>query len=238
MIKGLIFDYGGTLDSGGCHWGKMIWRAYKHFHIPVTEEQFRDAYVYGERTLARQPIIKPFFTFHDTLSAKLQIEMEWLSSEAGWETGEEEFDRCHKAVLEYLYLNTKNITQHSLDVLRVLRRQYPMVLVTNFYGNMHTVLQEFGFDGVFDDVIESAVVGVRKPDPVIYMLGVKALGLKPEETMVVGDSFNKDIIPAHKIGCHTVWFKGEGWTDETFDEELPDHIITDITQLHDCLGKD
>jgi putative hydrolase of the HAD superfamily len=49
--------------------------------------------------------------------------------------------------------------------------------------------------------------------------------------VVIGDSFYKDIEPAVKAGCHTVWFKGEGWTDAKYDESVPDQIITDLSQL-------
>ncbi|MDY3670437.1 MAG: HAD family hydrolase, partial [Prevotella sp.] len=49
MIKGYIFDFGGTLDTAGCHWGQMLWHAYQRQQIPVSEEQFREAYVYAER---------------------------------------------------------------------------------------------------------------------------------------------------------------------------------------------
>ena len=38
----LLFDFGGTLDTAGCHWGKFLWYAYKRNGIPVTEEQFRE----------------------------------------------------------------------------------------------------------------------------------------------------------------------------------------------------
>ena len=51
MTKGYIFDYGGTLDTAGRHWGKVLWHAYSRHNIPVTEEQFREAYVHAERTL-------------------------------------------------------------------------------------------------------------------------------------------------------------------------------------------
>ena len=51
----LLFDFGGTLDTAGCHWGKFLWYAYKRNGIPVTEEQFREAYVHAERTLGKQP---------------------------------------------------------------------------------------------------------------------------------------------------------------------------------------
>ena len=106
-----------------------------------------------------------------------------------------------------------------------------MVLVSNFYGNIHEVLHEFRLDEFFEEVIESAVVGIRKPDCRIFELGVKALGLKPEEVTVVGDSFYKDIEPAIKAGCKTIWFKGEGWTSQTYDESVPDQVITDLSQI-------
>lgn len=107
----------------------------------------------------------------------------------------------------------------------------PMVLVSNFYGNISVVLQEFGLDGIFEEVIESAVVGIRKPDPQIFLLGVDALGMKPEEVTVVGDSLEKDIIPAKRAGCHTVWLKGEGWTNAQDGENQADRVIMTLDEL-------
>ena len=106
-----------------------------------------------------------------------------------------------------------------------------MVLVSNFYGNVDTVLGEFQLDHLFNDVVGSAMVGIRKPDPRIYKMGVDCLNLSPSEVVVVGDSFYKDIEPAKKIGCQAVWFKGESWTDEKYDETFPDRVITDLAQL-------
>ena len=105
--------------------------------------------------------------------------------------------------MPYVYTQAKDCSERGL----------PMVLVSNFYVNMPVVLREFGFDGLFLRVIESAVVGIRKPDPRIFLLGVEALGLRPEEVTVVGDSLDKDIIPAHEAGCQTIWLRGEGWNN-------------------------
>ena len=227
MIKGYIFDYGGTLDTGGHHWGKVIWHAYERQQVPVSETLFREAYVYGERTLGKNPIIQPDFTFRQTLEKKLQLQLEYI------EDKKEEFksENYLQLVLADLDQHTCEETARSIEVLLKLKERYPMVLVSNFYGNIQTVLREFGLDGIFSKIIESAVVGIRKPDPRIFTLGVEALGLKPEEVIVVGDSIDKDIIPARDAGCHTVWFKGEGWTDDPVDETIPDHIIIDLSQL-------
>lgn len=231
-IKGFIFDYGGTLDTCGQHWGKKLWHAYERQQVPVGEQQFRDAYVYAERTLGRNPIIKPDYTFHKTLSTKIRLEMEHLCTQGAWDASEEEFKARHQAVLDDLYEEVKATTAHSKEVLATLGEQFPMVLVSNFYGNIGCVLREFGLEEFFPCIIESAVVGIRKPDPRIFELGVKKLGgLNPDEVMVVGDSFYKDILPARKAGCQTAWFKGEGWTEATYDESIPDMVITDLADL-------
>jgi putative hydrolase of the HAD superfamily len=247
MTKGYIFDYGGTLDTGGNHWGKVIWHAYERCRVPVTEQQFREAYVYAERTLGRNPIIQPDFTFRQTLEEKLRLQLEFLNDELNEELRmkNEEFATApptsaaanssffilHSSLLSDLYAHTQAETARSREVLLRLKARYPMVLVSNFYGNVGVVLREFGLDGIFQSIVESAVVGVRKPDPRIFTLGVEALGLKPEEVTVVGDSIDKDIIPAKKAGCQTVWFKGEGWTDEPVDESQADKVITRLDEV-------
>ena len=227
MIKGFIFDYGGTLDTGGQHWGKVIWHAYERQQVPVSEEAFRDAYVHAERTLGKNPIIQPDFTFYKTIETKIRIQLEYLQEKNDVSS----VSSYLKPLTDSLYEATVKETAKSREVLLQLKQQYPMVLVSNFYGNIATVLQEFKLDGIFDKIIESAVVGVRKPDPQIFTLGVEALGMRPDEVVVVGDSMDKDIIPAGKAGCHTVWFKGEGWTNDPVDESPAGKVITDLTQL-------
>ena len=227
MLKGYIFDYGGTLDTGGQHWGKVIWHAYERQQVPVSEEAFRDAYVHAERTLGRNPIIQPDFTFYKTIETKIRIQLEFLK-EQNYVSSVSSY---LKPLTDSLYEATVKETAKSREVLMQLKQQYPMVLVSNFYGNIATVLQEFKLDGIFDKIIESAVVGVRKPDPQIFTLGVEALGMQPDEVVVVGDSMDKDIIPAGKAGCHTVWFKGEGWTNDPVDESPAGKVITDLTQI-------
>lgn len=227
MIKGYIFDYGGTLDTGGQHWGKVIWHAYERQQVPVSEEAFREAYVHAERTLGKNPIIQPDFTFYKTIETKIRIQLEYLQ-ENNYVSSVSYY---LKPLTDALYEATVKETTKSREVLLQLKQQYPMVLVSNFYGNIATVLKEFKLDGIFDTIIESAVVGVRKPDPQIFTLGVEALGMQPDEVVVVGDSMDKDIIPASKAGCHTVWFKGEGWTNDPVDESAAEKVITDLTQI-------
>lgn len=231
----LLFDFGGTLDTVGCHWGKFLWHAYERNAIPVSEVQFREAYVHAERTLGKQAIIQSTDTFLSMLTTKIRIEFDYLVR-SGWiAVDKEEADRMQRSLVKDVYERVKANLTVSRSVLTELRKEYRIGLVTNFYGNMSVVLDEFGLASLFDTVTESAVVGVRKPDPQIFRLAVKALDVEGENVVVIGDSYSKDILPAHEIGCHTIWLKGEGWVTEELTTCEADYIIKDLYEVEPVL---
>ena len=284
-IKGIIFDYGGTLDTRGDHWSEVLWQGYEHFGIGVADDEevepgvsipkqaFRDAYVYGERALAVNPIVTPDFHFEDILREKLILELNFLAGKELLETGKDDAEKQAKlgnpvndsdesessassASSESLFLSLSNSEIHQIavdmahfinsktlallnenkQVLEHLKQAgYPMVLVSNFYGNINQVLKDAEIDGYFKDVIESAVVGVRKPNPAIFALGVCALDLPASQVLVVGDTYGKDIIPAHKLGCHTLCIKGLQWEEKQVDESIPDGIIRKLSEMEEFL---
>lgn len=273
-IKGIIFDYGGTLDTRGDHWSEVLWQGYEHFGIGVAADEevepgvsihkqaFRDAYVYGERALAVNPIVTPDFHFEDILREKLILELNFLAGKELLETGKDDAEKqaklgndsdasseslllslsdseIHQIAVDmahYINAKTLDLLHENKQVLEHLKQAgYPMVLVSNFYGNINQVLKDAEIDEYFKEVIESAVVGVRKPNPAIFALGVCALDLPASQVLVVGDTYGKDIIPAHKLGCHTLWIKGLQWEEKQVDESIPDGIIRKLSEMEEFL---
>ncbi len=219
MIKGILIDFGGTIDSDGIHWFNAFKDAYDMV-ADIPKELLWDAYVHTERTLGRNPIIKPTDSFCKTLQTKIALQTEYLQTKGITVTAQDTIlDTCYNRVV-------KHISTVSKPVLE--RIKLPMVLVTNFYGNMHTVLEEFGLSHLFKDVIESAVAGVRKPDPQIFRLGVKALGLEPSETVMIGDSLEKDILPAQSIGCQTILLQGKSRSEV---QCTPDLAVSSLAEI-------
>lgn len=223
MIKGIIFDYGGTIDSRGEHWSEVIYRGWKYAGIDADKSTFRDCYVVAERALARERIILPDYDFRTLLYHKAVIELEEYAR-LGNEINTTLIPEMAGKIADYCDSHARECIEEARPVLAALSGKYPMMLVSNFYGNVDSVLRAYDLRRYFQGVIESAVVGVRKPDPRIFMLGVVALGLKPEEVLVVGDSLRKDILPAESIGCHTAWIKGKGWTAEEDAATHPSQI--------------
>lgn len=228
-IKGIIFDYGGTIDSNGKHWAEVIWDAYQQTNIPVSKEQFREAYIYAERYLAVNPVIEPNDHFGILLKKKADLQIAYLVDK-NYLSDKTKTSEFSLAVSAQCYNFAKKIIDKEKSLLSELKNHYPMVLVSNFYGNVQAVLADFELLHLFDDIIESAVVGVRKPDPAIFAIGVDKLSLPASQIVVIGDSYKKDIVPATVVGCHTIWLKGLGW--EADDENASaDAIIKDFMEL-------
>lgn len=211
-IKGIIFDYGGTLDTRGDHWSHIIEQGWHKAGVNVATATFRHCYVFAERALARERIILPQDDFQTLLYKKMLLELEELQRLGLIE--QQDIENAARIAADYCNDYARTCIEEARPVLEALSAIRPMVLVSNFYGNVDSVLRGFNIRQYFQGIIESAVVGVRKPSARIFMLGVVALGLQPSEVLVVGDSLKKDILPARSIGCHTAWIKGRGWTED------------------------
>ncbi|MDR1610537.1 MAG: HAD family hydrolase [Candidatus Symbiothrix sp.] len=227
-IKGIIFDYGATIDSNGKHWAEVLWDAYVATGVPVNKSQFKEAYVYGERYLALHPVILPSDNFKNVLLKKTGLQLKWLKNE-GFLPANYNSSEYSLAISNQCYNFVLIVLKKAKPILEKLAACYPLALVSNFYGNIETVLKDFELRRYFKEIIESSVVGIRKPDPAIFALGVESLGLKPEEVVVIGDSYKKDIFPARQIGCKTIWLKGAGWDGD--EVGTADVIISGFREL-------
>lgn len=230
-IKGIIFDYGGTIDTNGKHWAEVLWEQYEANNLPVRKADFRDAYVHGERTMGKEPLVGVTDNFRQVLLIKSRLQLQYLANKGLLDTSVYPIEKYAELLADGGYMYAKRIVKNAKIVIEKLNRKYKLALVSNFYGNIRVVLDDFNLLCHFEDVIESAVVGIRKPDPAIFALGVEALGLKNKEVVVIGDSYTKDILPAHSIGCHTIWLKGIGWEEQDEDENLPDAVTNDLSTI-------
>ena len=232
MIKGIIFDYGGTLDSRGVHWSEVLWQGYRQAGVPIDKETFRTAYVEAERALARERIILPQDDFHTLLRKKVALEVGYLPEQPDEVTCQRWVDQ----IAAYCDHAAHTCIDEARPMLEELHGRFPMMLVSNFYGNIDEVLRAYGIRHLFKGIIESAVVGIRKPNPTLFRLGVDALELPAQQVLVVGDSLRKDIEPAEQLGCQVLWLKGKGWT-EAEDQQTHPHTITRVTQVLEWIDR-
>ncbi len=253
-MKGVILDYGATIDSNGKHWAEVLWDSYTQVSLPITKEQFREAYIYGERYLSMVDVIKPEQNFFELMQVRIGIEIDYLMqqgmlSQAILDTtlrmtsnGEvpildnaETKQHFVDAMAGICYDYARRCTLDALPVVEYLAEKYDLALVSNFYGNLSAVLQDFGLLRCFKVVVDSTIAGVRKPDPQIFQLAIDQLGLKPKDVTIIGDSYDKDIQPAVSLGCQAIWYRGDSWDPESDAKNDYQPTINNLIEVYDLL---
>ncbi len=253
-MKGIILDYGATIDSNGKHWAEVLWDSYTQVELPITKEQFREAYIYGERYLSMMNVIKPEQNFFELMQVRIGIEMDYLMqqgmlSPAILETTLRMTSNGEVPILDnagtiqhfvdamagICYDYARRCTLDALPVVEYLAEKYDLALVSNFYGNLTAVLQDFGLLRCFKVVVDSAVAGVRKPDPQIFRMAIELLSLNPKDVTIIGDSYDKDIQPAVSLGCQAIWYRGDSWDPESDAAHDYQPTINNLIEVYDLL---
>ena len=85
-------------------------------------------------------------------------------------------------------------------------------VISNSNGSVERALEIAGLAPLLDFVIDSSVVGISKPDPRVFALGLQAASTAPAETVYVGDSYFVDVVAARRAGLGAVLFDpGRTW---------------------------
>lgn len=98
-----------------------------------------------------------------------------------------------------------DLDERMVALLRQLRSNYKIALLSNATPALEGLLERYGIANLFDVVINSSRVGLRKPDLRIYALTAERLGLRPEECLLIDDK-ERNTSAAREIGMHAITF--------------------------------
>ncbi len=196
--RGILFDYGGTLDSEGERWPDRFYALYKEAAIDFPREEIKRAFYYAEDCCYADPEVKAF-GLRALVGAHVRLQFEALGLKDR---------RRERALADKFCRTSQKFMLSACLLLRRARRRYRLGIVSNFYGNLDNLLKEAGLAEFLDVVVDSNRVGLQKPDPEIFRFALEQLGLLAHEVIFVGDSYERDMIPTRELGMKTVWFKG------------------------------
>jgi putative hydrolase of the HAD superfamily len=117
--------------------------------------------------------------------------------------------RPHLHNFTEVYFNGLRANEPVLSLMRELReRGYRMAILTNNVREWEPRWRaKLPVDEIFELVVDSAFVGMRKPDPEIYLLAVERLGgLEPHECLFVDDN-ELNVAAARKLGMLAIHFR-------------------------------
>jgi putative hydrolase of the HAD superfamily len=195
-LGAVLFDMGGTLDGDGLHWLDRFVDAYRAAGVTVSFERLREAFDAAERRAATDEVIATA-----GLRAMLQRHLAWQFAHL-----ELTNSPLASRIVDLFEQPIRDVAVRNAAVLRGLnQRGLRLGVVSNGCGNVDALCQDLGYAPTLSIVIDSRRVGVAKPDPRIYTIAAEALALPPAAIMMVGDSFDRDIVPARAIAMQTAW---------------------------------
>jgi putative hydrolase of the HAD superfamily len=241
----LLLDFGGTLDVPR-HWLDRFLEHYRAAGILLDRECLDAAYSHATALGYRNTSSLRHYALAETVEYLVNHQLDWLA-EFGPEAilksrlaGESRRRELARSISARFVAESLETVVDTRALLELLHDRYRIGIVSNFYGNLPVVLEQCGFEQFIDVVVDSSAAGVFKPDAGIFMIALRELGVAARDAAMVGDSLDKDLAPARRLGMRTVWLRTVAQTqsidDDADDPELPaDYVIDAIAQLRDLI---
>ncbi len=125
----------------------------------------------------------------------------------------------------------------NADAVRRMARHYRMALLSNFDDSQtgREIVSDSGVGDLFELIIISADLALRKPNPAIFHHLLGAMKLRPEEVLFVGDTPLEDVLGAQRAGIPIAWLS-HGRTELPPGVDPPDIIVETLADLPAALG--
>jgi putative hydrolase of the HAD superfamily len=99
----------------------------------------------------------------------------------------------------------ENLVPFTMEILEYLKPRYRLHIITNGFEEIQAKkMRTSGIAEYFDQVINSEMAGVKKPDPLIFRLALERSGAQAGRSLMVGDNLEADILGARALGIHTL----------------------------------
>ena len=129
---------------------------------------------------------------------------------------------------------TKNkLIPGAIELLEYLRPKYNLYILSNGFKELQShKMRTAGIDKYFDALILSEDIGVNKPNRELYEYALEKTGSKLEESIMIGDMFDTDIVGAANIGMEQIYFNPKGKENATF---TPTYMVNDLLKIKEIL---
>jgi len=121
------------------------------------------------------------------------------------------------------------------DVVAGVADRHPIGLITNGPSDIQRLkLEQSGLTGAFGWEVISGELGIGKPDPAVFHGLLEGLGAEPSASVMVGDSWERDVLGGLHAGMSAVWI-ADG---RPVPEHRPRVVVVDsVLELPDALDR-
>lgn len=121
----------------------------------------------------------------------------------------------------------------ALDILHYLQDKYTLHILSNGFREVqYKKMDNSGLTSFFDKIILSEDAGANKPSKDIFDYALSITSANREEVLMIGDSWEADIVGAHQSDIHQVWYNPHRLCPSDF---TPTYEITNLQELQNIL---
>jgi HAD superfamily hydrolase (TIGR01662 family) len=131
------------------------------------------------------------------------------------------------------------VEEQTLDTLAYLKRQgYRMGMVSNVTllpHKMHEDVRRLGLSEYMEAITFSSELGVRKPDPRIFLETLRRMGVTAARSVFVGDRLLDDVAGAQALGMRTILTRQ--FRQEDPSDIKPDAVVERFSEIPNALDQ-
>ena len=98
----------------------------------------------------------------------------------------------------------------------------PNTIANGFQEIQEKKLKNAAIHTYFDQIVDSEMAGVKKPNPGIFKLALQKANVAPQKGIMVGDSIEADILGAQAVGLHALHFNAHNDTKHEYCDMIHD----------------
>ncbi|MBR0385829.1 MAG: HAD family hydrolase, partial [Erysipelotrichaceae bacterium] len=126
----------------------------------------------------------------------------------------------------------------AMELLSMMKQQGRRILLVSNAQHCYTAneLTKLKLTDLFDDIFISSDFHVCKPDPFLWHTVICASGIRPEESLMIGNDYECDILSARKAGLNGLYIN-TGISPQDDLNRLPacERVYDDLSEITEYL---
>jgi HAD superfamily hydrolase (TIGR01549 family) len=232
----IFFDFGDTLIYFDGNWDdvlrrstKRLWKFLCKSGYPINREQFKQDF----NNRMREYYLERDKSLKEYTSAGVLLD---YMNDLGFSNLDDTFIR---EALNTMYSVSQEYWNLEIDTIPTLEwlqsNGYRIGLISNASDkdDVYSLLQQFNLTDYFEHIIISADFGLRKPHREIFQEGLSLFSCQPQDSFMVGDRLDMDILGAIQLGIRSVWISRRSIHkgNENLFGIRPDYEIQSLEEL-------
>ena len=236
--KAIFFDFGGTLmcaESDNVAHLHMMKEVIQRYNLSTSPEDMvtkYNSYLFTKEMtlLDTHPEEKSFTPLRESTKKAFN----GVLTEYDIQPSKEDFQWFSKSFFE----NHKKYIKLFPETLLIIRELKKTNLHVGIISDIDNDFQDFqfkvfGISEIFDSITTSEEVQIYKPKEKIFQVALNKACCHGKESVIVGDSYKKDIIGGKNMGMTTIWINK--FQPDNIDTEKADFTVTHLKEISPIL---